>query len=328
VRRAACRPRVSPHPRRATLSNSLSRVPAHVDRRSVWRVLAGVGMAASLVAISGCSTVGLLNAVSASPSVAVTRDIAYGADPRQKLDVYTPTTPAPGRPVVVFFYGGSWDSGSKHDYEFVGQALAAQGYVAMVPDYRVYPQVVWPAFLKDSASAVRWARDHAAAYGGAPSRLVLMGHSAGAYNAVDLAVDGRWLRAAGVDPARDIAAVVGLSGPYDFLPVRTAELQTIFGPEASRPDTQPINHVDGHAAPMLLITGDKDTTVDPGNSDRMAARVRAAGGQVEVIHYPKLTHPTTVAALAGALHFLGPVMRDVSVFIDKQTGWAPPPAGR
>ena len=269
----------------------------------------------------------MLNAVSVSPNVAVTRDIAYGPDPRQRLDVYAPTAPAPGRPIVVFFYGGSWDSGSKHDYEWVGQALAAQGYVAVVADYRVYPQVVWPAFLQDSALAVRWARDHGAAYGGEPARLVLMGHSAGACNAIDLALDGRWLRAVGVDPTHDIAAAVGLSGPYDFLPVRTDELRTIFGPEAQRPDTQPINHVDGRAAPMLLVTGDKDTVVDPGNSDRLAAKVRAAGGVAEVIHYPKLTHATTVGALAGPLHFLAPVLRDASAFIDARTGWMKPAGG-
>jgi acetyl esterase/lipase len=281
-------------------------------------------MTASLLLMSACSGVGVLNALSVSPEVTQTRDIAYGPGPHQTLDVYAPSTPAAGRPVVVFFYGGGWDSGSKHDYEFVGQALAARGYVAVLPDYRVYPQAVWPAFLQDNAQAVRWARDHAAAYGGDASRLVVMGHSAGAYNAVELAVDDRWLRAVGVDPAHDVKAVVGLSGPYDFLPVRTAELKAIFGPEAQRPDTQPINHVDGHAAPMLLITGDKDTVVDPGNSDRMAAKVRAAGGVAEVIHYRKLTHPLTVAALAGPLRFLAPVMADVAAFIDRQTGWTEP----
>ena len=282
----------------------------------------------ALLVLSGCSGPQFINAITPDSGYTQTRDVAFG-DQGLELDVYAPDHIV-NAPVVVFFYGGSWkasESRGRSAYKFVGQALAQAGYVAVIPDYRVYPQVKYPAFLGDCAQAVKWAHDNATAYGGDPARLVLMGHSAGAYNAVDLAVDGRWLRAAGVDPARDIAAVVGLSGPYDFLPVRTAELQTIFGPEASRPDTQPINHVDGHAAPMLLITGDKDTTVDPGNSDRMAARVRAAGGQVEVIHYPKLTHPLTVAALAGPLRFLGPVLRDAAAFIDKQTGWAPP-AGR
>ena len=288
-----------------------------------------LGLVAGLATLtSACSAFGLLNASTtiADPGVRVTRDIAYAPGDRHSLDVYTPAHPAPGRPVVVFLYGGGWDSGAKADYAWVGRALAAQGFVTVVPDYRLYPEVRWPAFLQDSAEAVKWTHDHAGDYGGAASRLVLMGHSAGAYNAVELAVDGRWLKAVGMDPNRDVAGVVGLSGPYDFLPLHSDELKTIFGPEAQRPDTQPINHVNGRAAPLLLITGDKDHTVDPGNSDRLAARVRAVGGQVTVIHYANLDHARTVAALAGPLRWIAPIMRKTTAFIDRQTGVAPPPA--
>jgi acetyl esterase/lipase len=288
------------------------------------RVLAGLCAVLGLSAmVSGCSTTGLLNAVSASPAVAVTRDIAYGGEARQRLDVYAPKARIAGRPVVVFFYGGSWDSGERGSYAWVGQALAGQGYVAVVADYRLYPQARWPDFLRDGALATRWAKDHAAAYGGEPSRLVVMGHSAGAYNAIELAVDRRWLEAVGMDPARDLRAAVGLSGPYDFLPLTSERLKTIFGPEPGRPDTQPINHVDGRSPPLLLITGDKDTTVRPGNTDRLADKVKAAGGQVEVIHYPKLDHVRTLGALAGPLRWIAPVLRDVSAFVDQRTGFGP-----
>jgi acetyl esterase/lipase len=283
---------------------------------STRRSMAGAGLLAGLAALAGCSTTGALNALSASPRVTVTKDLAYGDDPRQRLDIYAPVATGGARPVVLFFYGGSWDSGARADYAFVGQALARRGYVAAVADYRLYPQVVWPAFLTDGARAARWTRDHAARFGGDAKQLVLMGHSAGAYNAVELALDPRWLAGAGLDRQADIAAAVGLSGPYDFLPLQSAELKIIFGPEAGRPDTQPINHVDGRAAPLLLATGDRDTVVAPGNSDRLAARVRAAGGAAEVIHYPNLTHPMTVAALAAPLQWLAPVMRDAGAFID------------
>jgi acetyl esterase/lipase len=286
--------------------------------RALTRAATVVGLAGMLGA---CSATGALNTLEPKGGVTVTRDLAYAEGPRQRLDVYTPSQPASGRPVVVFFYGGSWDSGSKADYAWVGNALARHGYVAVLPDYRLYPDVRWPVFLQDSALAVRWARDHAAAYCGDASRLVLMGHSAGAYNAVDLAVDARWLTAAGVDPHRDIRAVIGLSGPYDFLPLDTDELKDIFGPEARRPDTQPINHVDGHAAPMLLATGDQDHTVRPGNTDRMAARVTGAGGKAQVIHYPSLDHVRMVAALAAPLRWMAPVLRDVTIYIDAQTGF-------
>jgi acetyl esterase/lipase len=226
--------------------------------------------------------------------------------------------------VVLFFYGGGWDSGAKHDYRWVGLNLAAQGYVTVVADYRLYPRVVWPAFVQDCALAARWTRDHAGAYGGDASKLVLMGHSAGAYNAIELAVDKRWLGGVGMDPATDIKAVIGLSGPYDFLPLHSDELKVIFGPPDRRPDTQPINHVDGHAPPLLLITGDRDHTVDPGNSDRLAAKVRAAGGQVEVLHYSKLSHGRTVGALESGLRWLAPIMLNVTRFVNLQTGFEPP----
>jgi acetyl esterase/lipase len=272
-------------------------------------------------ALAACTATGALNTLEPKGGVTVTRDLAYADGPRQRLDVYAPSQPAAGRPVVVFFYGGSWDSGSKADYAWVGAALARQGYVVVLPDYRVYPQARWPMFLQDNALAVRWARDHAAAYGGDVSRLVLMGHSAGAYDAVDLAVDDRWLNAVGVDPHTQIRAVVGLSGPYDFLPLESDELKTIFGPEDQRPDTQPINHVDGREAPMLLATGDQDQTVYPGNTDRMAAKITSLGGKVQVIHYPQLDHVRMVAALAAPLCWMAPVMGDVSRFIDAQTGF-------
>lgn len=286
--------------------------------------------AAVAAALAGCSTFGALNATAPRGGVKVERDIAYAEGERRGLDVYAPKAVQPGgRPVVVFFYGGSWEFGSKADYAWVGSALARAGYVAVLPDYRLYPEARWPQFLQDSALAVKWARDHAGAYGGDPRRLVLMGHSAGAYNAVTLTVDRRWLAEVGLDPARDVRAAVGLSGPYDFLPLRSRTLMDIFGPEAARPDTQPINHVDGRAPPLLLATGDRDVVVDPGNSDRLAARVRAAGGTAQVIHYPKLDHARTAGALAERLRFLAPVMRDVRRFIDGRTAPVEPltPAG-
>jgi acetyl esterase/lipase len=222
--------------------------------------------------------------------------------------------------VVVFFYGGGWDQGEKRDYRFVGQTLAEQGFVAVVPDYRVYPAVRYPAFLQDSALAVRWARDHAAENGGDPERVFLMGHSAGAYNAVMLAVDRRWLGAVGMDPRRDLRGVIGLAGPYDFLPLHSDELKAIFGPPDMRPDTQPINHVDGQAPPMLLMTDARDKVVDPGNTERMADRIRERGGQVEAVTFPGLSHALILGAIARPLHFLAPVARRVRGFIAFEDG--------
>ncbi|MBV9508741.1 MAG: alpha/beta hydrolase [Caulobacteraceae bacterium] len=272
--------------------------------------------------LGACSIFTLLNVAARAtcPGVAVALGFAYGRNARNRLDIYAPARCAPQRPVVVFFYGGGWDSGARADYAWVGRSLAAQGYVVVVADYRIHPEVVWPAFLQDAAQAVRWTRDNIAAHGGDPLRLVLMGHSAGAYNAVELAVNRRWLAAVGLEAARDLKGVVGLSGPYDFLPLHSERLKAIFQPEALRPDTQPINNVDGRNPPLLLVTGDQDATVHAGNSDRLAAAVRAAGGEAAVIHYPRLDHARTLGSLIPPLQWLAPVMRDARTFIDAWTG--------
>src|SRR5580700_3300246 len=176
---------------------------------------------------------GIVVATHLSHRIAFTTSIAYANGPRHTLDVCRPksTTAAP---VVVFFYGGGWRSGSKRTYRYVAKALARRGYVAVLPDYRVYPPARYPDFLDDGALAVRWAKDNAKRFGGDPQKIFLMGHSAGAYIAAMLAIDATWLRKVGLVPGRDILGLIGVSGPYDFLPLNDKILEIIFG-GANRP---------------------------------------------------------------------------------------------
>ena len=214
-------------------------------------------------------------------------------------------------PVVVFFYGGSWDSGSKADYRFVGGALAARGFVTIIPDYRVYPEVRFPDFLDDCAAAFAWAGANAGRFGGS-DRIVLMGHSAGAYNAAMLALDPSYLaRARAPRPV----AMVGIAGPYDFLPLVDPELKIIFGQPPTPPGTQPINHVDGGNPPMLLLAGASDTTVLPRNTTRLAARIAAAGGVVDSKIYPGIDHKEIIGAMGAPFRFLAPTLKDSASFI-------------
>jgi acetyl esterase/lipase len=283
----------------------------------------GMAAMAAAIGLGGCSGIATLNALSPKGGVDIVRDVAYEPGPRGGLDIYRPAGANGHTPVVVFFYGGGWDSGSKAEYAFTGAALARHGFIAVIPDYRIYPQVRWPAFLQDSAAAVAWTRSHIQAYGGDPGDLFLMGHSAGAYDAVMLAVDKRWLAAVGLDPKRDLRGVVGLAGPYDFLPVRTAELKAIFGPPDQRPDTQPINHVDGDNPPLFLAADTGDKVVDPANTRRMAAKVREAGGPVETRYYKGLSHALLIGAVGAPLRFLAPVLADTVRFFQAQEPAAP-----
>ena len=256
-----------------------------------------------------------LNAVAPRAGITVERDIAYAPGDRHTLDVYVPARGSAAAPVVVFFYGGGWETGDKATYRYVGAALAAQGVLAIIPDYRLHPAVQFPAFMQDAALAVAWARAHAARFGGDEGRLFLMGHSAGAHIATLLALDPAYLRAAGMEPAQDVCGVIGLAGLYDFSPAANAGLRAVFGPESEWPRTQPVNYVTPQAPRMLLLAGSADRTVDPANTLRLAGRLGDAGAAVHAELAPGLSHRAIVVALAAQLSFLSPVLQETLRFV-------------
>jgi acetyl esterase/lipase len=282
----------------------------------VVRLTALLAIASSL--LGGCSGAGVLNAVTASSSYTLKSDVAYGALPRQKLDIYTPTAvkPPAGWPAVVFFYGGSWNSGARSDYRFVAEALAARGVLTLVADYRLYPEVRYPDFLTDSAQALAYGLDQAARLGGDPRRVFVMGHSAGGYNAAMLALDARWLRAAGHAPA-ELAGWIGLAGPYDFFPTDNPDAQPVFFHPNYPAQAQPIGFTPPNAPRSFLAAPSNDTLVSPQRSTRqLANKLQAAGVPVTLKFYEGASHMTLIGAFAWPLRWLAPVLHDVTAFID------------
>jgi acetyl esterase/lipase len=269
------------------------------------------------MAAAACSPLAPLN-WTAGTSARRRVDVAYGSLPRQRLDLYAPAAGTTGAPLVVFFYGGSWTGGDRASYRFVGEALAAIGCAVAIPDYRVHPSVRYPTFLEDCAASVAWLRQHADTVGIDAGRTVLAGHSAGAYNAAMLALDPRWLGAAGAERA-DVRGWIGLCGPYDFLPPRSATLRAIFGPPAGWPDTQPVTHVTPGAPPALLLWGDDDSTVLPRNSERLATRLRAAGNDVTTEAYRGVGHVKPLLALSRPFRDALPVLPAMDAFVRRVT---------
>jgi acetyl esterase/lipase len=248
----------------------------------------------------------------------VARDLAYGDGSRRRLDVYAPAGAAGPLPVIVFIYGGSWDSGSKDDYAFAGAALAARGFVTVVPDYRLVPDVRFPHFIEDCAAAVRWVADHVVEYGGDPSRVVLVGHSAGAYNAMMLGLDAHYLRDAGVEASR-VRGVVGISGPYDFLPFDVDASRNAFGQAPDAALTQPVHFARADAPPLLLLWGEADTTVGPRNLRGLETAMETVGGRVERKTYPDVNHVDIMLALSRPLRGRAPTLADVTEFAARVT---------
>jgi acetyl esterase/lipase len=277
-----------------------------------------------LLALGACSPLRTFNALVPKDAAAgsVAKDQAFAAGDRGRLDIYAPRQAAPGAklPVIVFFYGGSWSSGTKEGYAFAGRALAARGFIVAIPDYRLVPEVRFPDFLKDGAAAVKWVRANAARFGGDPDLIVLAGHSAGAYNAAMLSLDPQWL---GQD-RRAVRGFAGLAGPYDFLPLDSTT-RPAFGAAADLRATQPVNFASAGDPPTLLLVAGKDRLVLPRNAERLAQLLRQAGVRVETRTYAAVGHIGMVTALAKPLRGRAPVLDDLAAFARDVTAVSPAP---
>jgi len=241
----------------------------------------------------------------------------YGAGDRNKLNIWVPTgTKTTDKlPVIVFLYGGGWYSGARDDYGFAGRAFAKQGFIVVIPDYRIVPEGHWPDFLQDSAAAVAWTDAHIANYGGDPDRIALSGHSAGAYNAVMLALDPQWMKGAGSDPSV-IRGVAALAGPYDFAPFeKGGRADVAMGDIRPIERTQPIQFVRADAPPLWLGHGTADTVVRVRNSRNLAAAMHKVGGTATLRIYDGLSHNDLVMALAGPLAYKGPILAEATDFL-------------
>ncbi|QXQ05726.1 alpha/beta hydrolase [Sphingosinicellaceae bacterium] len=283
-----------------------------ITRRSVI----GIGLAlVGTALLASCSSLGTLRTLNdLTPGDGGTSKVgdgvAYGIDPLQRLDVYAPRDASNAR-VIVFFYGGSWATGSRDGYGFVGHALAARGFVVVVPDYRKVPAVHFPAFVDDGAAAMAWVRANVGRYGGDPARVAVAGHSAGAYIAAMLALEP------GRVPPGSIKAFVGLAGPYDFYPFEPGgSAEAAFGRNSDPRVNQPISFASAAAPPSLLLTGHDDTTVKPRNATSLAAKLKAAGASAQVIDYPGIGHIGLLLALSKPFRGKAPALDDMTKFLD------------
>lgn len=291
-----------------------SRMVSLVRRPIAWVGAAGLALIGGTWAAAGAlSGLDVLNALSGAPSVRPVT-LAYGDSPRQQVDIYPQQER--GRPILVWFYGGAWSSGSRTDYRFVARTFHDLGYVVAIPDYRLTPEVVYPDFLRDSAAAVRLVIDEAVRFGGDPSRVLLAGHSAGAYNAAMLALDDRWLPRT---YRKRVKGVIGLAAPVNFLPIQMPEARLAFSwPDTPR-DSQPIEHVTRESPPMLLISAKTDPLVDPDiNSAVLAGRLRSVGVRVDEERFGDpiglITHARLVATLSETFSPLVPTIERIDNF--------------
>lgn len=291
------------------------------------RRIAHFALVALALALVGCGSMsGLQRVLIRGNSFTLVTGIAYGPEPRQRIDIYTPKD-APPKATILFLYGGSWKGGDRGLYRFLGQALAGRGYQLAVADYRLYPQVRYPAFVEDAAGAFAWVKSNISAYGGDPNRLFLMGHSAGAYNAAMIMIDGQWLAPHRLRPS-DALGLISLAGPFSFNPRETSSTKDVFSEapdiNAARPVKLAANGAKS-APPMFLLHGTADDTVGSWNTQNFASAVNDAGGHAELILYPDIGHLGVITCFAWPLRWRAPCLDDVTSYMEKIL--SQPPAG-
>lgn len=258
----------------------------------------------------------VVNQMAAFKGYQQAHSLAYGALPEQILDVYMPRTSNTKKlPVVVFFYGGCWGACStfkKGDYGFVAEAFSSNNMLAVVADYRLYPQVMFPSIIEDAASVVTWVENNIANYGGDPTNIYLMGHSAGAHIGSMLVVNKSYLP----QPVyKNIRGFIGLAGPYDFLPFDEDYLPLLFGKPMQEAESQPVNFVDGSEPPFLLMHGAEDFRVKRRNIEGMTKKIKEQGGDVESHLYPGIDHGSIIAGLSVLMRDKKPMFKDIQQFI-------------
>ncbi len=275
--------------------------------------------------LGACTSASLLivNTLAKLDSYSVYQDIAYAEHALNRLDIYVPEKQvdknSPRHPVVIFFYGGCWggcETRTKEEYSFVAQALTAQGYIVVLPDYRRHPEVTFDAIINDASKSVEWVKDNIKQYGGNSNKVFLMGHSAGAHIAAMLTLNEENLQA---ETYESIKGFVGLAGPYDFLPFTKPYQSIVFGPEQKFPASQPVNFVDGTEPPLLLLYGEEDTTVFPRNIKNLAEKVKKKEGKVEVHIYQNIDHFSILSALSIPYQDSQEILADIVRFLDHKS---------
>jgi acetyl esterase/lipase len=268
----------------------------------------------SVLGLCACKPIDVLNLTIPRKGYSVFYDLPYGNLPQQNLDIYVPNKLSIPHSTLIYFYGGSWQYGDKNMYRFIGQSFASKGFIVVVVNYRLFPEVYFPAFMQDGAKAIRWVHNNINRYGGDKEHVFLAGHSAGAQIATLLITDNSYLKAEGGN-SYWIKGIIGISGPYDFLPFTDPKVKMLFS-KVDDAKTQPINFVTPGLPPFFLATGDNDTTVFPKNTINFANKLREAAVPVKEIIYPKLGHIGIILSLAPIFHYKSPLREDITEFIN------------
>ncbi len=247
----------------------------------------------------------LLNRATVGNHAAVVHDVAYATETRQTLDVYSPKQPRADKTIILFTHGGSWQHGDKKDYIFLAQNLAKYGFYVAVMNYRLAPKHIYPHFVEDTIQAINYlgAEQNATMYGYCNKSIVVMGHSAGAFNVMAALYHGKHL-AHQITALTQIKALIGIAGPYSFEHRGDPVAKDAFAQDIAPDHIMPSYFAFKNEVQHLLLVASKDNLVGIENAEKMQQALLAVGNQVELVNIKYTTHVSIIASLAQGLEHL------------------------
>ncbi len=220
-------------------------------------------------------------------------DIPYAGSDNDmlKLDVFRTMGDKPA-PVLVFIHGGYWNSGHRKLYASFAKTFNSAGFVTVLVDYRLYPEVMYPVFVDDCVKALNWTVEHIAEYGGDPAKIFIAGSSAGSHIAAMILLDEEFRNIPAFDPLKLRGALL-TSSPFDFEKDNLLDediLHEVMGSEENFRDAQPIKHIRKDVPPILIINGDRDPLTSEAQAARFAREMKEIGAPVTYLMIPGGDH--------------------------------------
>ncbi|WP_180004167.1 MULTISPECIES: alpha/beta hydrolase [unclassified Acinetobacter] len=237
-----------------------------------------------------------LNRLTPKQGYHVQNNIPYGLKVRHRLDLYRTSAPRQQRPLIVFVHGGAWMHGDKKDYGFIGEAFAKEGFDVAVINYHLAPEYIFPASIDDLSLALNYLTQSQHKLQIEVENVVLMGHSAGAFNVMSALYHPTPYQ---LQVKENIRAIVGLAGPYHFDYKGDPICADAFDQNVPYQQVMPYYFVEHNQVKHYLFTADKDNIVGHSNSEDFDRRLKASGNHSQLIQIPRVGHITMIGSVSS-----------------------------
>lgn len=236
-----------------------------------------------------------LNRLTPKQGYSVETQLAYGLKARQRFDLFLSHQPLAQRPLIIFVHGGAWLHGDKKDYHFIGEAFAKEGYDVVVMNYHLAPEHIFPIYINDLHLLLNHLQQHADQLNVSTENLVLMGHSAGAFNVMSALYHPQ----KAMIEQEQIRAIIGLAGPYHFDYKDDPICAEAFDQSIPYQQVMPYYFVEKTSTKHYLFMAERDNIVGHFNSQDLDRVLKDHGNHSELITIPKLGHITMIGSLSS-----------------------------